>query len=211
MTETRSTHLRYPGGRKSLLGAFAYLAGYALVFAWKGNSIDGVFEQVTVESRYQSSTLAEALATADVGVSAVEGVGWLFYNAHYISVSVPTPAGGVTQKNLLSSVGGPLSFGFLVPPLLLLFAGLFATYGASNVHDLRFDLGDSAFVRYWYNGAFPVLFGYVPFATVGVVVSWAGGFGPDLLLGWVLAGMVYPFVFAGVGGLIGNAIWYESN
>lgn len=209
MVEHRSTGLRYPGGVRSLLGVIAYLLGCAIVFGWKGGSVETAFERTTVEGPYQSSNLAEVLASSDVVVSVANGSGWLFYNAHQIRVSVPDPTGGITRVNLLASAGGEFSLLYLVPPVLLVLAGLFATFRASDVRELRFDLGDTAFRRYWYNGAFPVMFGYMPLAVVGAWMFRMEGFGPDILLGWILAGMVYPFVFAGLGGVLAMERWYR--
>jgi hypothetical protein len=133
--------------------------------------------------------------------------GWLFYNAHFVPTSLPTAdamngMSMLTNRNLLTTVGGPAIALYLVVPALLLAAGYVVartakTYGANG----RRNAGASIAVGY-----FPMFllgaFGLTASpANAGTVASPAG-------LPAVFLGLAYPVVFGAIGGKL--AEWHAE-
>lgn len=211
MNAPRNTRLRYPGGSGAAYGIGAYLLGYSLLYAILGTRLRDVLARVVVaRDGADVITLADALGGAPLSTTKMAGVA--FYNAHFVTAYVPNGDGGTVSMNLLRSAGGPYLALFVVPALLLVLAGVLVTKDASEPTALRFDLGDYAWRRYAFNGGLIPAFGYLPFAVVGAIV-FSVGYPPDsitvdLLYGWVLAGLVYPFVFGGLGGVL---VWATRN
>lgn len=202
MSAHRNTSVRYPGGFDSFWGILAFCCSYAIMYLWPGDVFQRATEQTFLEIRGAPTSVAEVLVMQDAVMPAWKEVGWIFYNAHFVQVSVPLEANQWTMTNLLRSAGGDLLILFLVPPLTLMAAGYLVTRGKTHVHDLRFDLGDSLGWRYWLNGGLMTAFGYLPLTfAVGILVH-HNRLGPDLLFVWILAGMVYPFVFGGLGSYL---------
>lgn len=206
MEMPRNTRVRYPGGPKSLWGVAAYLLGYLVSYALLAPSLRSLLSRVVVAREYSGVvTLADVAADAPLATWRVVGVA--FYNAHLVGASLSTPD-GTTTLNLLLSAGGPYPGLLAVPPLVLVLAGVAATRHASEPTALRFDLGDWAWRRYAINGGLSATFGYLPFVLVGTVVFSVGGpLTPDILSAWVLAGLVYPFAFGGLGGVL---VWSRN-
>jgi hypothetical protein len=136
--------------------------------------------------------------------------GLAFYNAHFVDVvfrGVPEYRQVTTSVDLLTQAGGPFLLLFLVPPLFLIASGALTTRKATETTQLRFDLGGTGTSRFAFNGGIITFFGYLPFATVGAIVFLIdipdnGVMQVDLLKSWVLVGMIYPFVFGGIGGYL---------
>lgn len=168
-------------------GGIAYLLGYVVTYAVSIPAVrDATFTQI-----------AEALG----GGNGTEWkiVGWIFYNAHGVrttlEVSLPV-FGGQSAVNLIARSGLLSPVLYLVPPALLLAAGL-ATVRAAGIEevDVALRLG------------LAVAVGYLPLALVGAVlftVAVPGSTGkPTLLPAIGLAGIVYPAVFGGAGAAVG--------
>ncbi|ELZ42920.1 transporter permease [Halorubrum saccharovorum DSM 1137] len=163
-------------------GAVAYVLGYLVVYVTQGDRI---------EEGLSGINFFADLFGGDP-ISTWQAAGWMFYNAHFVDVNAPSLIGGAQSANLLSQ-GEAGSFLFLVPPLLLVVAGVVAgrTAGVTEAVD-----GAQA-------GAF-VLAGYLPLAVIGAFLfRYSVGDGtvaPDLVTAVLLAGAVYPAVFGAIGG-----------
>lgn len=173
--------------RGAAAGAVAYLLGYVLTYAWRAPAV--------ADSLRGINFVADLLGGE--AVPAWKAVGWLFYNAHLVSVRVPS-MGGDRMVNLVSrSEGDALVLLYALAPVLLVLAGAaVARYGNAD------RVGSAAA-----SGA-AVVAGYLPLVVVGafVVAHTFGGdvrVAPDLVTAVALAGVVYPAFFGAVGG----ALW----
>ncbi|PSP81548.1 hypothetical protein BRC81_00905 [Halobacteriales archaeon QS_1_68_20] len=186
----------------------AYLGGYLLAYPLASARLDDAPAATTVETVEGTVTAAELLATADVSVAGWQSVGWLFYNARFVSVQLPGPEVGraVEATNLLTSTGGLLSLLLLVPALALIAAGAMATRDVAVTRNLRYDVGTGG-TRYALNGGLVTMLGYMPLALLGTFVfthGYLGADGPSTFGGWVVAGGIYPLVYGGLGGYPGR-------
>lgn len=165
-------------------GAVAYILGYLVVYVTQGDRI---------EEGLSGINFFADLFGGDP-ISTWQAAGWMFYNAHFVDVDVPSLIGGAQSTNLITQAeGGSLAFLFVVPPILLLLAGAVAGRTANADNPVE---GAQA-------GAF-VLAGYLPLAVIGAFLfRYAVGDGtvaPDLVTAVLLAGAVYPAVFGAIGG-----------
>ncbi|WP_128905451.1 transporter [Halorubrum amylolyticum] len=165
-------------------GAVAYILGYLVVYVTQGDRI---------EEGLSGINFFADLFGGDP-ISTWQAAGWMFYNAHFVDVDVPSLIGGAQSTNLITQAeGGSLTFLFVVPPILLLLAGAVAGRTANADNPVE---GAQA-------GAF-VLAGYLPLAVIGAFLfRYAVGDGtvaPDLVTAVLLAGAVYPAVFGAIGG-----------
>lgn len=107
----------------------------------------------------------------------------------FVATVVPGFAGTRTE-NFVASEGGSLALLYLLPPLALLAGADAPTPGAGS-------------------GAL-VAVGYLPLALLGAVLFrfsvGDGAVAPDPVTAVLLAGLVYPLVFGGVGGAVAGAI-----
>ncbi len=199
------THL--PLRRSAPVGVIAYVVGYVLTV---GATVGRISEVMAIEM----SATVEHVDPAPLGQifgftppSWVVG-GWFFYNAHFVPTSLPTVdavngMAQLTNRSLLSTLGGPFVVFYLLPPLLLLAGGYFVaqtgnTRGANGAR----NAGASVVVGYFsvfLLGAF-VLTANV--ATAGTVASPAG-------LPAVFLGLVYPVVFGALGGKLAD--WHGES
>ncbi|MFC4248814.1 hypothetical protein ACFOZ7_18105 [Natribaculum luteum] len=167
----------------AVAGIVTWLLGYA-------------FTYVIVAPDVRESGLHRAVEAFDGEPATYEMVGWVFYNAHFVDTvfrNVPL-VGSITT----TYVGGEEGFTLLlhaVPAGLLFVAGLaLATYrGVASVSDGA--LAGLATVP-----------GYLLLSAAGaflfeVTVGGASG-APDAVPAVVLAGLVFPAIFAGGGGAV---------
>lgn len=177
------------GGFAAAGGVAAYLLGY--VFTW-----------VLAGSEVQESALNQIIEAVGRDGVAWKLVGWLFYNAHGVTATIDLDIpfiGGTEVVNYIAQSDGLSPLLYVVPPALLLAAGLFA----ARMADAR-DLGDALRVGP------AVALGYLPLAVVGVflfriaVESSSGG--PTLVPAVGLAGLVYPVVFGTAGAAVAVAL-----
>jgi len=180
-------------GIGAALGAAAYVLGYLVTYLTQRRAVEEQLEGFNV--------VAELLGGDPI--PAWKGVGWLFYNAHFVDTELPGFGGTQTRNFVANADGGSLSLLFLVPPLLLLGAGVVAATLSRAA-----TAADGATV-----GALAVV-GYLPLAIVGVFAcGYAVGDGtiaPDAITAVLLAGAVYPSVLGGLGGAIGAAVGRSS-
>ena len=173
----------------ALGGVGAYLLGYLLTYRWQADE---------VEETLQGFNFVADLLGGDP-IPAWQGVGWLFYNAHFVTTQVPGFGGPSSENFIAASDDGTLTLLYLLPPLLLLLAGLAATY-AADVSETREALLAGP----------GVLAGYLPLAIAGVFLfSFSVGDGavePDLVTAALLAGIVYPLAFGSLGGLLASVL-----
>lgn len=181
-------------GRGAVAGVGAWVAGYVLTYLLRADSI-----------RQSFATNVLAFLTDDPVTWKL--VGWLFFNEHLVSVSIPGILGR-TSLNALTDAENPAAVALLfLPPVLLVVAGALAAHDGARDDTSpagSADRTDAAMA----GGS--VVAGYLPLALVFAVVTriTVGGStgGPDLLTAVVLAGVVYPVAFGAIGGLIGRRV-----
>jgi hypothetical protein len=170
-----------PLGTGAIAGAGAYLLGY-------------VFTYLLVGSEIRESAVNQVFQVFGGEDLTYEIVGWVFYNAHFVStvgdLSVLSGTG-----NLITEFEAFSPILYLVPVALLFIAGLAVGRRIPGEQ----DYGDAAAA-----GA-TVVVGYLPLAVIGAflvqVQSGGSSVGPDLLLGAILAGLVYPAVLGALGSV----------
>ena len=175
-------------GVGAVAGAAAYALGYLVTYVWQSES---------VRERLSGINFLVELLGGDP-IPAWTGVGWYFYNAHYVDVLVPGFGGTRAENFVASADGGNLVLLFAVPPLLLLLAGL-----AASAYSSARDAIDGALA------GLAVVPPYFLLAVVGAFVfAYGTGDGgsvhPDYVTAVLLAGLVYPGVFGAVGGALGS-------
>ncbi|WP_049906531.1 hypothetical protein [Halorubrum aidingense] len=167
-------------------GAVAYVLGYLFAYVTQSGQVE--------------DQLAGFNAFADLfggdPIPAWQGVGWLFYNGHFVDTQVPSLIGGARSLNLIAEAdGGSLTLLYVVPPVLLIVAGIVAARIAGATEPVD---GATAGVS--------VLAGYLPLAVLGAFLFrysvGDGAVAPDIVTAVLLAGAVYPAAFGGVGGAV---------
>ena len=168
-------------------GVAAYLLGYLLTYLVTSGSME--------ERLSGFNFLADLFGSETVAVW--QGVGWVFYNAHFVSTRSTGGFGGSRSVNFITqSDGSGMLLLYLVPVVLLAAAGLFvARWGGAEV------TGDAAMA-----GA-TVAVGYLPLALLGqFLFTYDGTVAPDLVTAVLLAGLVYPLLLGAVGGAAWTAL-----
>ena len=204
----RNTSVRYPGGRGAIWGMVAYVTGFMVSLALVSSRQSELYSNVAIVVESSSYPLTELLTGAHTPLW--KWAGLAFHNAHFVDVifrGVPEYRQVMTSVDLLKQAGGPFLLLFLVPPLFLIASGALTTRKATETTQLRFDLGGTGTSRFAFNGGIITLFGYLPLAIVGGIVfvldiPGTGTMQVDLLKSWVLVGMIYPFIFGGIGGYL---------
>ena len=171
-------------------GAVAWLLGYALTFLLAAPEIE-------------ESPIQEIIEVIQGDPATYELVGWTFYNAHFVDTIIEgIPVFGNVARNFIGGSGFSELL-YLVPIGLLVATGV-AVGRARGVDEL--SEGMIAGVA--------VVPGYLALSIAGVFlfeISMEGvRGGPDLLPAIVLAGIVYPVVFAGLGGVLAALTVGES-
>lgn len=173
--------------RGAVTGAAAWVLGYLITY-------------VLVAPDIRDSSLNRIIEAFDGAPATYEMVGWVFYNAHFVSTvfqDIPFIGGGS-----VSYIGGEDGFTALlhVLPIALLFAGgLVLARAERSTNTTRGALVGTT--------ALP---GYLVLSIVGVFlfeVSVGSATGaPDRLAGVFLAGVVYPALCAASGGVFGAVL-----
>ncbi|WP_224269503.1 hypothetical protein [Haloprofundus salinisoli] len=192
------THL--PLRRSALVGAVAYAVGYALTAAASSGRAGAV---AAVEIAGETTDPAPLGTILGADPASWITSGWLFYNAHFVATSVPIAdaangLGGLTNRSLLATLGGPLYALYLSPPLLLAAAGFLVV----RTTDTPGEKGAR-------NAGASVVAGYFPLFLVGAFVFTVGAADAQTAaspagLSSVFLGLLYPLVFGGVGGLLAH-------
>lgn len=166
----------------AIAGAGAYLLGY-------------VFTYLLVGSDIRESALNQVFQAFGGQDLTYQAVGWVFYNAHFVSTVVDVPIFGETI-NLISR-SETVSPGLYLLPVLLLFA---AGLAVGRRRSVSTDAAEAA------KAGATVVAGYLPLAAIGAflfqVQEGSSTAGPDLLLAVVVAGLVYPLVLGALGCVV---------
>lgn len=188
-TGNESSEAGVPVAAGAASGLGAYLVGYLTVYLWKAREVESALSSVNALAEFFGGN----------GVPTWKAVGWLFYNAHAVSLQVPTLDGGTTSRNLVGGDGATAAL-YVVPPLFLLVAGFLVARWSGRVG----SAGEGVIA-----GA-SLAAGYVVLAVAGAFIVAVDAFGstmgPNLLMAAMLAGLVYPAAFGGLGGLIAAAV-----
>lgn len=177
-TADRSSTTRRVGAG-AVAGVVAYVLGYLLTYLATADAI-------------RSSTATQVLELLTGNSPVWKLVGWAFYGGHLVDAIIPGLFGGSNAVNLVAA--DPITDAvYLIPPLVLLVAGAVAAHVADAAEAVE---GAKAGVA--------VVAGYLPLAVVGVFAFTVriedATAAPDLAMALLLAGVVYPLVFGGVGG-----------
>jgi hypothetical protein len=190
--EKRMPSRRVPVVAGVAAGQAAWVVGSLLAF-------------VAVRAAEHESILSAALDDAAPSPEFYQAVGWVFYNAHTVGITVePSRQGSSASPFTAVLVGGdgvtPLLYA--VPVVVLAAAGgvvAFATGSRGSRHGLVAGLA--------------VVPGYLVLAVAGVLVTstaWSMGPGgtasPAAVAAVVRAGFLYPVVCAGGAGLLVGAV-----
>ncbi|MFC7098423.1 transporter [Halobaculum marinum] len=193
-TVTETERVRGIGERVSLAGGAvagvgAYLIGYLATY---------VTQSGAVRDRLAGLNALASLFGGDP-VAAWQGVGWYFYNAHFVATVVPS-FGGTRTVDLIASADASVGYLYVLPPLALFVAGAAVAFldGAS-------DPTDGALA------ALGVVPAYFVLALAGAFLfaygaGDAGSVHPEYVTAALLAGLVYPVVFGGIGGAVGGVV-----
>ncbi|QLC32806.1 transporter [Halarchaeum sp. CBA1220] len=182
-----STGRDVPWVPAAAVGIAAYVLQYLVVYLWQANRV-----------RDQLSGLNAVIEfLGGQAIPAWQAVGWLFYNAHFVSFTYPSFGGGRTATNLIASGNAPQLL-YVLPPLFLLVGGYLLVRSVSLADPTDGALcGTVLSLGY----AVPAWFGVFAF-RITTESNWLG---PDLVTGIVLAGVVYPVVFGAIGGAVAAA------
>lgn len=172
-------------GAGAAAGIGAYLLGYLITYLWQSS---------TVEERLEGFNFIATLFGGEP-IPPWQGVGWLFYNAHFVDTRIE--AMGTQSENFIAaSDGGTIALLYLVPVVLLLAAGVLL----ARTSDAD-EPADGAVA-----GA-SVAVGYFPLALAGAFLfSYDGSIAPTIVTAVLLAGLVYPLALGAVGGAAGSAL-----
>ena len=98
----------------AVAGAAAYLLGYLVTY---------VTQSGRVEEGLSGINFFADLFGGDT-ISVWRGVGWVFYNSHFVDVEVPSLIGAAQSVNFIAESDGGFTYLYLVPPLLLVVSGV---------------------------------------------------------------------------------------
>ncbi len=156
-----------------------------------------VFTYLLVAADVESSPLNRLIEFFGGESTTYELVGWVFYNAHLVEISYTGIGIFSPPRNFVGGEDGFTVLLYLIPPALLLIAGL-----AIGRYRGVVDTNDGAVT-----GAL-VAPGYLVLSIVGVFlfdvsVGDASG-APDPIPAILIAGIIYPVVFGALGGILAS-------
>ncbi len=183
MSTDRISNLPRIGG--PALGVGAWVVGYLLTF-------------VVVAPNVRDSSINQLLEAFDGTLPTFDIVGWVFFNAHFVDTLVQGLLS--SEESAVSFIGSDGGFTILlyaVPAALLVAVGLaLARYQAVTKPRKGFLVGLTILPSY---AVLSVVGAWLfDVSTLGVIVA------PDIVMAFVIAGLLYPLVFAGAGGAIGG-------
>lgn len=126
-----------------------------------------------------------------------ELVGWVFYNAHLVDISYTGIGLFSPPRSFIGGEDGFTALLYLIPPALLLAAGL-AVGRYRGVGEASEGALTGALVTPGY-----LLLSVVGVFAFSVSVGEASG-APDLIPAVLIAGVIYPVVFGGLGGVLAS-------
>lgn len=165
----------------SLVGTLPWVVGYAITY-------------LLVAPNLRDSPLNRIIETLDGAPATHELVGWVFYNAHFVDVVLDIPVLGSQTTGYIGGDNGFTAALYLVPVVLLVVAGALISRQQAATEPTAGGLAGLTLVP-----------GYLVLTVIGgllfeITVSGATG-GPDLTAAIILAGVLYPAVCAGLGGV----------
>jgi len=175
----------------SLVGTLPWVVGYAITY-------------LLVAPNLRDSALNRIIETLDGAPATHELVGWVFYNAHFVDVVLDIP---ILGSQTTAYIGGDTGFTpalYLVPVVPLIAAGALVSRQQAATDPATGGLAGLSVVP-----------GYLVLTMIGgllfeITVGGATG-GPDLTAAIILAGVVYPAVCAGLGGVGGPSSKTNGN
>jgi hypothetical protein len=197
---TQSESRSLPWTEGSVLGALAFAAGYGVLYLVKSSAIND----------YISSS-AGMLSSYGIGGTPPtwKFAGWLYYTAHNLELEIAASAAGQSQTTTQSMQSNPVWDGWLLalPAIALIAAGAYVTY-SRHIRDSETAAKYGVTVIPGYFAA--VVAGAFVFAWT-IQVSGGGVTGelsmkPPLTNAALIAGVIYPVVFGGIGGIVGSKL-----
>lgn len=181
MTESRNADRPY------LAGVVAWALGYALVY-------------LAVAREVRASALNRIIDVLGGEPATYELVGWVFFNAHFVdTVFSDVPLVGTRATSFVGGEGGFSTALVAVPVVVLVAGGVgVALYAAAATGAEGLTAGLTLVPGY----AVASVAGAFAFeVTVGSASA-----APDPLAAVLVAGVLFPAVFAGTGGLLGALV-----
>ncbi|MDS0281934.1 hypothetical protein [Haloarcula onubensis] len=201
LTDGVRGNLSFVGG--IVLGGLAYVLAFAsisgLFLATEEQQNVAVNEAVAVDMLADESKREVLLAFLTIvrdanpegGSGALRLLGWIFYNAHGVKLSVGTE-GGLSLLVLFAD--STLVYALIPAALLFCLGGLVALFKRAD-----------GFLGGFFSGS-SVVMGYLPLVVVGALFATVSGAGStvsvQLLPAILLAGILYPLVCGGAAGLL---------
>lgn len=167
-------------GTGALAGVLAFLVGYLVTW-------------VTAGTRAASVTVTGPFGS---GVPDWRAVLWVFFDGHFVGTRTPQvfgPDGALWGGGELVDTVSLLdvTYVYAIPPLVL------AVAGAAVALHLR-----SETPRAGVQAGLTVGIGYLVAVVLALFVATQGGIAPSPLRALVVAGIVYPVAFGGLGGFV---------
>jgi len=197
MDSPRNTRVRYPARQRAPYGAAAFLVGYLAFLPLAAGTYRSMVE--TARFRLGSSSLELANVLAAEAVSTPAAAAHLFYNAQFVPLSIPVSTGtqynASVAVNLLLESGGLTLAALAVPAVAYTVAGALATRDV----DTSFPMRRAKKAALLFTGVAPLA---VAVAFAVRIPGDAGAIMPSILWATFGAGVLYPAVFAGLGGYL---------
>jgi hypothetical protein len=173
----------------ALTGAVAFVLGYVLTYAMKIQDVSSALSNPLVD-------LSGVTPPADWQV-----VGWYLFRLHTVPSKLTVTVGGTTRSQAIGLDAA--TWMLLVPVAILLVGG----YVVARYVDAATPVGGAT------AGA-SLAVAYVVLALLlSLVTAWSVtrsggtvGISPDLVPAVLVAGVVYPVLFGGVGGAVAGAL-----
>lgn len=197
MVGPRDTRVRYPARKRAPYGVAAFLVGYLAFLplaAWK-------YQSLLASAQFELSSFTLSLTDVlrpDV-VSTPVAAAHLFYNAQFVPLSIPVSTGAEFSAsvtiNLLVQSGGTALLLLAIPAIVYTAAGALATRDVETTFGMR----RAKKAALLFTGTAPLA---VILAFVIRIPGDAGAIMPSILWATFSAGVLYPAVFAGLGGYL---------
>lgn len=178
-------------------GVIAYALGYGVIALTKSDAIESVSGLFGMLSQFGGQIDYPA---------GWKLAGWVFYRAHNVDVLIDISGSDSPNPVALTESVFWDPWFFAVPVVALLVAGAAVAYASAARSAVAGAVaGGSLVLGYGLTVvAGAILTGWS--VSVEGVLSFEASAGPDLALAILLAGIVYPVVLGGLGGVLGGAI-----
>ncbi|WP_229112489.1 hypothetical protein [Halapricum desulfuricans] len=129
---------------------------------------------------------------------------WFVFSAHHVPVSQTASSGSETMAigdnmNLIKESRSQFNFLYLIPPIPTFIGGLLLADSVGGKHSAGYSFLNGAFIAIGYLVTSIGLAWFSAESTSGLGVSMR--IGPSLVESFLVAGLAYPIVFGGLGGL----------